>query len=742
VSEDVEQIEIDDPEMGPPAPSRRRRGKRREDAAADAVADAVPSLEDVEPDPDGNGIRTLDSLLAKYEVGVKPTYHAILHRLWPKFFAGNVPAAGFLARLDQVFDQETIRSEYGGGTYRVIIMGPDPKRSPNATRPYAQFSFEIAGPPNPNAGRADATPAAAPGMPMIMQQEQPGLASTALKTMAEVSAKDREDRIRAEKEAKVEVERAREASLPLFTQAQQLGKEMLDAERERAKTEREFLLRQISDARDAQQKLEERISQMDQQRPRIADEMRDMQKLFGPSQEVVAAATKANESITTAILERHRQELETISKQHLALVDSLRSTHAGEIAAVRDAHMRELGAEREASRMREQRHEEQLKTEREERRRDAEALRREADARDKAWQERMAQQEERLKTLYESRIATNQNMADSRIGWMQSEMDRLQAKVNELEGKQQDKGDLVSQLGRIKEATDALKGLGLVEPPALPPPTGGGIGISENGQIDWGDMLKTAMTNLPDVIDAMRGGGGQGGGLGSSGGGQQPQVITQRPPPPQQPKVGDVMQTPRGPMVVVQAPNGQLGLMPQQQAPSGRRGPAPRGIFGPSSRRRDSGGLPVPNMADGLPKPAAPWEPTPPQPQQPPAQQQQQQPRPVSRPAAAPPQPPPAAAPLAPVVDGQQVNEKTQRAIANQVAIMVHKSIDEGDEPEEFVEKILSGKYPPVVVKAIASMEPEQVLAWIKQAQPNSAGTTPFGHEFVHKALRALRQAV
>ncbi len=86
--------------------------------------------------------------------------------------------------------------------------------------------------------------------------------------------------------------------------------------------------------------------------------------------------------------------------------------------------------------------------------------------------------------------------------------------------------------------------------------------------------------------------------------------------------------------------------------------------------------------------------------------------------------------------------DQTKALIANEVAKLVHISVEGGDEPEEFVEKVLKGGYPPVIVQTIAGMSDEEVIAGIKHAQPNSAGATPAGQRFVHEALAALRAAI
>jgi hypothetical protein len=195
-------------------------------------------------------------------------------------------------------------------------------------------------------------------------------------------------------------------------------------------------------------------------------------------------------------------------------------------------------------------------------------------------------------------------------------------------------------------------------------------------------------------------------------------------------------------MVVVQTTNG-LALAPKDQYDAyqaqqrvSQQAPAPagtrqRGILGQPQRppHQPGDGIPVPNMAEGLPKPR-PWgEPVQPpmpgdaQPVQQQAPQQQQAPRRTSK------------------AQGGNMDQ-TKIMIANEVAKLVHASVEDADEPEEFVQKVLSKGYPAMIVQTIAAMSAEEVIAGIVHVQPNSAGATPAGQRFVREAMAALRAAV
>lgn len=83
-----------------------------------------------------------------------------------------------------------------------------------------------------------------------------------------------------------------------------------------------------------------------------------------------------------------------------------------------------------------------------------------------------------------------------------------------------------------------------------------------------------------------------------------------------------------------------------------------------------------------------------------------------------------------------------EKQIAHVVAKMVHESVTNGDEPDEFVAKIMGAGYPEVVIRGIAEKSDQEMLQGIATVEPRSAGTTPAGQRFVREAMALLRQAV
>jgi hypothetical protein len=728
-----------------------------DDPDGDDEADPVPSLPRELPRPSDTQ-KTLASVLSKWGLGDNPEFKLQLHRLLPKWLPGGIQGNGYLNEYVHPISEEYIASEYGGGTYEVRVLGPDPKKGPNGIGRYDTFKVEIAGAPNPErlARSVQAKLDAATGQqqaqhvgpPMVVQQqENPGLATQALKMASEMADREREERRRAEDKATSTAEQARSMFEPVVEAHRQRADELLRSERERAATERKYLEDRLQEARDEYRRLEAKVEAMNATpQVSIAEEISKLMPMLKGDGDAAAAAQKAAESITKSILDRQQIEVESMHKQHQTMLESLRQSHISEIASMREAGRREIETEREAGRLREQRHDETLKAEREERRRDVELYKRQADERDQQWRDRMEQQELNLKVMWESRVETQKSNYESQLQWLRSEIDQLQGRVRSFEAQMADRGDLVKQLSGMSQLRSVAKdALGIEDPP--PPPSGGGsggIGLSgAGGDQSWQEVISTAIENLPAIWQTINGPGGM------MGGGQQQQQPQQQPqqPPPQP---GQIIQTPQGPMVVVQAPNGQLALAPKDQydAYNAQRTsrqvgtPRPRGILAQPKPKQPSSGLPVPDMSIGLPKPRAWGEPV-----QPPLPVDQQQQQPVAVAAAPQQQGPQRSArrgrPEQQVQQqGDAVDPKIQMMIAKEVAKRVHESVEGGDEPEEFVQKMLNGGYPPMIIQAIAGMSDAEVLAGIKQAEPNSAGTTPRGQRFVHAALAALRAAI
>jgi len=431
------------------------------------------------------------------------------------------------------------------------------------------------------------------------------------------------------------------------------------------------------------------------------------------------------------------------------MIDSMRRGHEEEKSSMRESHNRGIESERESSRSREGRIEALLISEREERRRDQERFREMLDERERAWKERMESQAVNLETQYRSRISSMETTYESRIQWLQGEVDRKLGELQELRTKITDNSDPLSQIQRMKELREyAKEALGLENSNASPvqsAPSGGfslGGSSSSGGGLSGGvaEMVKDTLSpvmegigeNLPAIIAALT----------SRGSAAAPAA----PEPPPQPKVGDVLQTPQGPMVVVTDPRtGGLGMMPQaahQQLMAQQR---------QLQQRQQAGLLPAPskpvkkrvavtqNLGAGLPKQRPPWEGVDDD------APEQEQVAPPKRP-----QPIPAQANKrtsrssesteVEAVDTGALSEIEKQAIGV-IAKLVHESVAGGDDPEDFVEKMVS-QWPPAILKQVTAKPPKVLVSVIKEREPNSLGATPAGEQFTIEALTLLKQRV
>ena len=81
-----------------------------------------------------------------------------------------------------------------------------------------------------------------------------------------------------------------------------------------------------------------------------------------------------------------------------------------------------------------------------------------------------------------------------------------------------------------------------------------------------------------------------------------------------------------------------------------------------------------------------------------------------------------------------------EKQAISMIAKMVHKSVMEAEEPEEFVARALQ-EQPAELLKAIVTnYEPQQIVDGIRAVQPDSAGATPHGEEFTVAAFTLLRE--
>lgn len=754
-------------------------GESKESQKTMEELDAEQMLPRKLPKPVEN-VKTLGDLCAKYEIGDSPDFKLQVYRSYPKMFPGAMKADGFYDTWNEPLDMEMIQSEYGGGTYRVVVVGPHPK-SPNLPKHYDSISVQIPGHPNyerlPKAmqGKEHANddkqsvggqqPQYPPQMPT--PAENPKLVESAMKMAFDQAKLEREERREMERRAEErDRERQQQAQQqpqydpsklyePVVDAERRRADDLLKSERERNEAERRHMEERISEEQRRREEFERKVQMEQSSKRSLAQEITDLKDagIFKTGDEGIA------QSMLNQILEKHRSEMDGLQQQHREFIKSLRDGHQSEIQALRESHRREMEAERESSRNREQRIEERLNSEREERKRDQDRAREQANEReqryretlaerDQQWKDRMDQQQQMLNQSWESRHNALISSYENRIQWQQGEIDRLKTELSEAKHRQREEQDPVAQLHKFSEMKNVFKDTFKDEvQPQSGSSSSGGIGLSGSGGEDWKTALAEGMSErIPDIIKSVAGG------FAGAGGAQQQQAA-------QNYEVGQEVDTPQGKMIVVQTPDGQKGLAPkeqveayqraqmqqqEQQQASGRllgqqqqqqQRPQPRVMPSPEkvrqSRRASAGVSATQNLSDGLPKPKPPWEGgiDSSEPQRSSARTSHR-----SEPSGE-----------QQTAHGEEPMElsRQERQGLNMIAKLVHESVMQADEPEEFVDKV-QGNFPPDLLQYIVgTYTTDQVLRGIRQVQPKSAGAkTPAGQEFVRSSFRKLREAL
>jgi len=450
------------------------------------------------------------------------------------------------------------------------------------------------------------------------------------------------------------------------------------------------------------------------------------------------------QSMVEGLNKQHNEALSAMRGAHTAEMQLTRESNAREIQVTRESNARELTAEREAGRRREERVEDQLKMEREERRRDQERQRELLEERDRQWKDRLEMQVQSTTQSWEARHQSVVTNYENRIQWQQQEIDRLKSEMTDMKVKITDNQDPIAIVHKAKEIRESLG-----VPEHSGPPSGGGSGgIGINSSEDWRNIAAEGLTErVPQILQAL------GGLLG--GAGQQPQQ-----PQQPQPQPGQVVQTPQGEMVVVQTPQGlalapkaalaaaqQPQQQPNRQLPSQQRRrvmPDADEVLSHGGRKPRGRVSAVPNFAEmdefgaPLPKRRPPWEgggdeaPAK-RPEAPTQQRPQQQQRPVrsSRPAQEE-QPHPQRI-------ARQMTSQERQALSV-IAKLVHDSVMNADEPDEFAERMLK-EWPPAMIKQITgTYSAEDIARGISETQPQSAGATPAGQDFVRAAFKRIEE--
>lgn len=714
-------------------PKRRRSRAKPENGG---VAKTMEELESFEflggrllPKPSEN-VKTLGDMYAKYSVGNDPDFKVQVFRTYPKMYRGK-KFDGFYDTWDIPMSMEQIQAEYGGGQYRIVVVGPHPSDPRMTTKHYDSVGLAIAGEPKwdsvPRALQGTEVPSSTaqgqPGyqMPAPMAQESPKLAEVALKMMQSTAESERDERRRVEDRSEARRQVDAGGMAPIIEAERRRSDDVIRAERERSQSERTMMVERLDEERRERNELRRKMESMGENRRTIGEEIASL---------ATAGILKSGDDgsvkeMLTQILEKHRGEMASVQASHTTFIESLRQGHASEIAAVRDAHRSEVAASNEASRSREGRIDERLQAERAERVRDQDRHREQIEQRDLQWKDRMEQAQTTLQSSWDSRHQSLISTYENRVLWLQQEIDRLKLENSEQRGKQEEKGDVITQLAKMKEMQDIIRGIAGSESGSSQQSSSGGIGLS--GGDDWKATLVEGLGDrLPAILTALTGGGA-------------PQAAP--PPPPPQYQEGQIVETPNGTMVVVRDPGGQLAFAPKaafdahQEAVASRQthgGALPSGSSSEQRRRRQPVSA-VQNFSDGLPKRRPPWEgggeraergaaPPPPPPPQPPRMTTRVKEEPVR-------------------AEPMELSNIERQAI-KLIAKEVHNAVMGADDPEEFVAKMMSAWDPTVLKQVVSGYTTAQIAQGVAQVEPGGAGATPGGQQFIREAFALLREAL
>lgn len=736
---------VDNGEPEPPKPKRKRARKPKEDNGAKTIdeMDAGFSFlgEQALPKPAEN-VKSLGDMYNKYGVGMDPDFKVQVYRTYPKMFRGK-KFDGFYDTWDIPVSLEEIQAEYGGGQYRIRVVGPHPTNPNMTTRHYDSMGVSIAGDPRwervPRAMEGkEVTPT--PGSPSYQMPppavaENPKLAEAAMKMAQATAEAERDERRRVEDRAESRRLETAGGMAPVIEAERRRSDDVIAAERARGASERQIMDERLHEERTARESMRTRMDTMGSNQRSIGEEIASLAAagLFKSGDD--GGTTRA---MLTQILEKHRGEMTAVQTSHMTFIESLRQGHASEIVAIREAHRSETTAVNEAGRSREGRIDERLQSEREERRRDQDRHRETTEQRDLQWKDRMDQAQQTLQSSWESRHQALVSTYENRIQWLQQEVDRVKSELSEQRGKQEEKGDILTQLGRLGDVQQAIKTIGGADPSAsASASSSGGIGLS--GGDDWKATLVEGLGDrLPALIGALTGAGAQPVPPAAPPQYQEGQVVTHD---------GGGQPFPQGPMIVVRDPgSGQLALAPKEAFEAHQKAVAKQKVRGggtalPDGSRREERQQPiaaVPNLAEGLPKRRPPWEG---------GGSGERSERSSER---RPPPPPPPEAPQRMTTRAREEAQhgepielsNMERQAVKLIAKEIHQSVMEADDPEEFVAKMMSNYESAVLKQIVSGYTTLQIAQGIAQVEPGSAGATPGGQQFIQEAFALLREAL
>lgn len=532
--------------------------------------------------------------------------------------------------------------------------------------------------------------------------------------------------------AQASSESARQAISAVESTYGRLTKDMIDSERAAHERERQLHEQRVREEAERRRDLEQKYESDRRAAPDPLDMLTRTASLFKGDGD-------AQQRILDSVLAKHRDEITMFREETARVNDRIREAATNEANAIREASRREVEAERTSAQTRERELLRQIEHERDERRRDADRYREDLLNREQIAKDRLEQQRETINMQWDARHQSLTQQSELRLTYLKDDLDRKAHELDELRSTVREDKDPITQMRKMQEFRESAKdilgitesssrGIGSESVSTAPPPT----------SFDFGKVVEGMMEKGPQYLEA----------IGTLLRGSQAQNQAQAQPPP---RPGQILQLPHGTFQVVQTPTG-LGMVPFTPPPS--QPPVPARLAQPQQPQR---ALPPPPKAQ--PRPQHRPQPMPdvddmlndeessaaPLPKAQPAQPRR--PRPASAPARSA-KPAPSATPQAlpvevapPAPKPPKLPPEVERQAAQMVGGLLNTAIMQGDEPEDLLANIV-GQFPEEMVKIVAQYDVEDILAAIREVQPNSAVFTPGGVAFTRTVFKQLRATV
>jgi hypothetical protein len=664
---------------------------------SDDAGDGMGELPEFDPsdraDPEEN-IKTLEGLCSKYRLGVDPDFYIQILRSMPKYYPGTtVKADGFLEDVRDAITKQYIASRHGGGKYVCVVYGP---AQTGGNRFYSRCVVDVPGEMLTGAVQKEGQMGVVQGGVQVLGSSvgdsSPSVVNKALDMFG--SAQERSASRIEHLEAKI-LDRAGgdQSVLDLVRDVTSQQTALLERGHER---ELQIAQQRLEDERSQRNDLLRRLDTLEHSRGR--NESQDFERISA----LVGKTSDSQERILQHTLERHNEALEAMRRGHEDQIRSMRESHEAEKRTMRENHERDIAANENRWVAKVERENQLLLQEREERRRDREQHEQRVRDREDALRHQHQAAEDLIKAQWESRVLTVETSHQVRIDAMEERIAQLKADLADAKAQVANQGDAFQQIEKARALVDM--GRELVNS------GGSGSGSEKEGIVEQivGGIAQDPGGVIAAISAALNGVGG--GGAPQMPPGYVPVQLAPAPGAHPQSVMAGLPRGPRAPTALPsrQGPLDLDDLLDQEEREEERRSRAL--VEAEDLRRRAQPHTPAPPAAQNH---------APPPRQQPPARQ-------AVAPGAPQPHPLPSSQlpPLAP-----------QWAIL--VASSIDKALDDGEEPEEFAERILE-RVPQQGVVALLERGPEVVLQSVRQHAPNSQALSPAGVRFTMDAFRAL----